>query len=444
MKRYIQIAMMLIGAVLIVAVCLPNIVLNGTVFAKEDTKGSTIGGIEIEGIKASTLESTLQTAITEWQTTAVVISGGNASATIDANQLSFDISAAISQYESLTNKPWYVFWQKDKVVHVPIPVTINETIIHKIEAVDIWESEKTLLNITSQASFLRNHEIQAVVNNAFMQTEERIGFQVVDIPAETLGIPNIIASIEELILVPDKPVSFLSLLGEQTGTVNEVGLNFLASTLYSAVLQTDYEIIERHSQQVLPGYLQKGIEANVNVALNKDLQFVNRSKFTGKLKTTVEGNTLKIEIFAPTKDKEITVRVSKDKIVKPRIIYRYSDELKVGQERVEQEGQEGFRVEVYRSVVENGTTDEQLVSKDYYAPQNRIVTRSSREPVTVTTPTQNASAGTVDPDLQIDIDGNGLSDTESSAKTNNDIQVDGPEIVYGYYDKGGNFVQTSP
>ncbi|MGE6514521.1 VanW family protein [Lysinibacillus sphaericus] len=441
MKRYIQIACLLIGAMLIVAVCLPNFVLNGTVFAKEDSKASTIGGIEIEGLKASTLESTLQTAITQWQTTAVVVSGGNTSIMIDTNQLSFDISAAISQYELLTKKPWYAFWQKDKVVHVPIPVTINETIIHQIESVDIWESEKTLQTITSHASYLRNHEIEAVVNDTLMQAEERLGFQVAEIPTDVRGIREIIASIEEVVLVPDKPVSFLSLLGEQTGAVNGATLNFLASTLYSVVLQTDYEIIERHSQQVLPSYLQEGIEADVNVALNKDLQFINRSKHTSKLKTTLEGNQLKIEMFAPTKDKEITVRVSKDKIVKPRIVYRYSDDLKVGQERVEQEGQEGFRIEVYRSVVENGTTDEQLVSKDYYAPENRIVTRSTKEPVPVTTATQNIAA---DPDLQIDLDGNGLSDTESSAKTNHDTQVDGPEIVYGYYDKGGNFVQTSP
>ncbi|MET4559032.1 hypothetical protein ABIA69_000175 [Lysinibacillus parviboronicapiens] len=444
MKRYLQIAMMLIGAVLIVAVCLPNIVLNGTVFAKEDTKESTIGGIEIEGIKDAALESTLQTAITQWQATAIVISGGNTSITLDAKQLSFDTSAAITQYESLTKKPWYAFWQEDKVVHVPIPVTINEESIQQIEAVDIWQSEKTLLNISSQASLLRNHEIEAVVNDAFMQTEERIGFQVVDIPAEAIGIPKIIPSLQELNLVPNKPVSLLSLLGEQTSAVSEAGLNFLASTIYSVVLQTDYEIIERHAQQVLPSYMQKGIEANVNVALHKDLQFINRSTLTGKLKTTLEGNQLKIEIFAPTKDKEITVRVTKDKIVKPRIIYRYSDDLKVGQERVEQEGQEGFRVEVYRSIVEHGTTDEQLISKDYYAPENRIVTRSTKEPAPVTTPTQNASAATADPDLQIDLDGNGLSDTDSLAKTNNDTQVDGPEIVYGYYDKGGNFVQTSP
>lgn len=297
--------------------------------------------------------------------------------------------------------------------------------------------------MVEQASFLGKHEVDAVVNDAFMQTEERIGFQVADIPAGVIGLPEVLPSLNEVIIAPNKPVSLLALFGEQAQAVNEVGLDFLASMLYSTVLQTDYELMERHSQQALPAYLQQGIEADVNVSLGKDLQFVNVSDQPGKLKTTIEGNTLKIEIFAPTKVKDIIVRVSKDKIVRPRVIYRYSKDLRIGQERVEQEGQEGVRVEVYRSVIENGTSTEQLVSRDYYAPQNRIVTRSSKEPVTVSPPTQESSANTADPDLQIDLNGDDLPDTENATSNSNSEVVD-PDIVYGYYDKGGNFVQTSP
>ncbi|WP_249662480.1 G5 domain-containing protein, partial [Lysinibacillus fusiformis] len=77
---------------------------------------------------------------------------------------------------------------------------------------------------------------------------------------------------------------------------------------------------------------------------------------------TIERNQLKIEIFTAVKDKDITVRISTDKIVKPRNINRYSEDLKAGQERVEQEGKEGVRVEVYRSIVENGAMEEQFIS----------------------------------------------------------------------------------
>lgn len=435
--------MVLAIIVFVVAVCLPNFIQNGTVFAKGDVEKSTIGGIEINDVKTVDLATTLQNAISEWQGAEMEIVSDGIAKTIDSKQFVFDPSAAIAQYEILTKKPWYAFWQKEKVVHIPIPVTVNEAITQQIDEAGVWDTDKTLQKLILQASYLKEHKVEAVINQDSMQTGERIAFQIAELPVNSQGVAKIIPLLNDVNLVPNQSISLLTLLGEQAGVVNDAGLDFVASMLYSVILQTDYEILERHSQEINPSYLQQGIEADINAALAKDLQFINRSEQLGKLKASIEGNQLKIEVFAAAKDKDITVRVSKDKIVKPRIIYRYSEDLKAGQERVEQEGKEGSRVEVYRSIVENGATEEQFISRDYYAPQNRIVTRSSQEPVIITTPTQNVGAGASDPDLEVDLDGNGLPDVKPS-KSEETKQEDGPEIVYGYYDKGGNFVQTSP
>lgn len=443
MKKYLNTNVLLIGIVFVILVSLPNFIINGTVFANEETKSSTIGGIKVDGIDSINLLSTVEKAILEWQQTEMTIKGNDISKTIDPKQFVFDTSAAIAQYEMLTKKPWYAFWQKEKIVHIPIPVTVNETITQQIDEAGVWDTDKTLQKLILQASYLKEHKVEAVINEDSMQTEERIAFQIAELPANSQGVAKIIPLLNDVNLVPNQSISLLTLLGEQAGVVNDAGLDFVASILYSVILQTDYEILERHSQEINPSYLQQGIEADINAALVKDLQFINRSEQLGKMKASMEGNQLKIEVFAAAKDKDITVRVSKDKIVKPRIIYRYSEDLKAGQERVEQEGKEGSRVEVYRSIVENGATEEQFISRDYYAPQNRIVTRSSQEPVTITTPTQNVGAGTSDPDLEVDLDGNGLPDVKPSTPEETK-EEDGPEIVYGYYDKGGNFVQTSP
>lgn len=442
MKIYIKIISLFLVIVLIVGFFVPSFVLNDTVFAKEGPESSTIGGIEIYDVKTADLATTLQNAISEWQDAEMEIVSEGIAKTIDSKQFVFDLSAAIAQYEMLTKKPWYAFWQKEKVVHIPIPVTVNEAITQQINEAGVWDTDKTLQKLILQASYLKEHKVEAVINEDSMQTGERIAFQIAELPANSQGVAKIIPLLNDVHLVPNQSISLLTLLDEQAGVVNDAGLDFVASMLYSVILQTDYEILERHSQEINPSYLQQGIEADINAALGKDLQFINRSEQLGKLKASIEGNQLKIEVFAAAKDKDITVRVSKDKIVKPRIIYRYSEELKAGQERVEQEGKEGSRVEVYRSIVENGATEEQFISRDYYAPQNRIVTRSSQEPVINTTPTQNVGAAASDPDLEVDLDGNGLPDVKPSKPE--ETKQEGPEIVYGYYDKGGNFVQTSP
>jgi len=443
MKMYIKIISVILAIVLIVGFFVPLFVLNGTVFAKESPGFSTIGGIPVEGFDSENVIQVIRDAVEKWQETPLVVSGGSTEQEINAHDLQFEIKQVVAQYINLSKKPWYAFWQKEKVVHFPIPVLVNDSVIQDLDAVGIWDTEKTLEKLTIQASYLKEHEVEAVVNDEMFQVDERIAFQIANLPTEGRGVAKIIPLLNDVSIVPNQSISLLSLLGEQAGVVNDAGLDFVASVLYSVILQTDYEILERHSQQINPTYLQQGIEADVNAAVAKDLKFINRSHQLSKMKASLEGGQLKIEIFAASKDKDITVRVSEDKIVKPRIIYRYSEDLKAGQERVEQEGKEGARVEVYRSIVKNGATEEQLISRDYYVPQNRIVTRSSQEPVTVTTPTQQVGADTADSDLAIDLDGNGLPDVKPSPQEETK-QEDGPEIVYGYYDKGGNFVQTSP
>ncbi|KPN96414.1 G5 domain-containing protein [Lysinibacillus sp. ZYM-1] len=443
MKTYIKIISLFLMIVLFVGFFVPSFVLNGTVFAKGSPGSSTIGGIPVEGFDSENVIQVIREAVEKWQETSLIVSGGSTEQEINAHDLQFEIEQVVAQYINLSKKPWYAFWQKEKVIHLPIPVLVNDSVIQDLDAVGIWDTEKTLEKLTIQASYLKEHEVEAVVNDEMLQVDERIAFQIANLPTDGRGVGKIIPLLNDVNIVPNQSISLLSLLGEQAGVVNDAGLDFIASVLYSVILQTDYEILERHSQQRNPSYLQQGVEVDINASLAKDLQFINRSNQLGKLKATIEGNQVKIEVYAAVKDKDITVRVSKDKIVMPRIIYRYSEDLKAGQERVDQEGKEGVRVEVYRSIVKNGATEEQLISRDYYAPQNRIVTRSSQEPVTVTTPTQQAGADTADSDLAIDLDGNGLPDVKPSPQEETK-KDDGPEIVYGYYDKGGNFVQTSP
>lgn len=436
MRRSTQLGSLVIMIVLVIAFFLP---VEDTGFAKDSSKGSTIGGVEVANVKNSTLASTLQIAINEWLSTAVVVSDGEHTITMDVSDLSFDIETAISQYETMTKKPWYAFWQKDKIVQIPLPVTVSEAAIAQIKAMATWDADQTLDNLITQASYLHKHEIEATINDLDWQSEERIGFQVTDIPAGALGIPDAMATLNDGILVPNKPVSLLTLLGEQAEAMNQIGLDFLASMLYSAVLQTDYEILERHPQEEMPAYLQPGVEASIHKTLAKDLQFINLSEHPGKLNITMEGKSLKVAIFSATKEKDIKIRVETDSTVNPRTIYRYSDELAIGQEEVVQEGKVGIRVNVYRLIVENGISSEQLVSQDYYAPINQIVVRSTKQRAT-------GESNTNDSDLQLDLDGNSLPDTPSEPPTNSGDQQpsNDPEIIYGYYDKGGNFVQTSP
>ncbi len=446
MKLYVKLGAIIVGLVVLLALWLPNLIIDRAL-AKGD--GSTIGGVLVKNLDEDAMEVAIQEAIRVWQDTPITVEGGGVTATVDPKLLVFDVASSMAEYRTLTDKPWFAFWEGKRTVHLPLQVIGDEQLTKQLESMGVWEAETTLNEVIAQASYLNKHSIEATVADTTSMEAERLALSIEQIPTNAKGVLALVNTLNDYIIAPNEPFSLLNVLGEKAEEANNEGLNFVASLIYHTVLQTEFEILERHAQDKKMDYLQQGLDAAVNRALNKDLQFINYATQPTKLKLMIENDSLKVELLAQNKEKEITVRVSKDKIVQPRIITRYSKDLAMGQEEIIQNGQEGVRVEVYRSIVENGSSREELVSRDYYAPINRIVVQSSRQP-DVSDGTSNTSN---DADLQVDLDGDGLADSpvqppstngNTSSNTTTPVTTNDPEIVYGYYDKGGNFVQTSP
>lgn len=446
MKLYLKLGAIIVGLVVLLAIWLPNLIIDRAL-AKGD--GSTIGGVLVKNLDEDAIEVAIQEAIRVWQDTPITVEGGGVTATVDPKMLVFDVASSVAEYRTLTDKPWFAFWEGKRTVHLPLQVIGDEQLIKQLESMGVWEAETTLNEVIAQASYLNKHSIEATVADTTSMEAERLALSIEQIPTNAKGVLALVNTLNDYIIAPNEPFSLLNVLGEKVEEANNEGVNFVASLIYHTVLQTEFEILERHAQDKKMDYLQQGLDAAVNSVLNKDLQFINYATQPTKLKLMIENDSLKVELLAQNKEKEITVRVSKDKIVQPRIITRYSKDLAMGQEEIIQNGQEGVRVEVYRSIVENGISKEELVSRDYYAPINRIVVQSSRQP-DVSDGTSNTSN---DADLQVDLDGDGLADSpvqppstngNTSSNTTTPVTTNDPEIVYGYYDKGGNFVQTSP
>jgi len=457
MKLYLKLGAMVAVLIILLTVWVPNMVVDSAL--AKDVE-STIGGISVKDLEGDDIEYALQEAINIWRDAPVSVEGANITISLDPKLFVFDVESSIAEYHSLTDKSWLAFWKQEQAIHIPLHVEVDDQVKKQLESIGVWEVEKTLNTIITEVSNLKTHEVAATVADTNLIESDRLALSIEEIPTNAMGVEKLANTVNDSIVLPNEPFSFLTMIEEKYEESDSEAINFVASMLYHVALQTEYEISERHSQGEKPNYLQQGLDAKVNQVLDKDLQFINRSDQPNKLKLTVEGDSLKVELLAQKKEKEITVRVSKDKIIQPRVIIRYSKDLPVGSEEVIQIGQEGVRVEVYRSILENGNSTEELVSRDYYPPVNKIIVKSSRQPVVPENGSGTDKGNSNDPDLQMDLDGDGIPDTQSenkksdnsatktnkdtSANTNTSKDPNDPEIVYGYYDKGGNFIQTSP
>ncbi|KGR84815.1 hypothetical protein CD32_10155 [Lysinibacillus odysseyi 34hs-1 = NBRC 100172] len=418
-----------------------------TAYAEENGSVSTIAGIEVGNLTEGEMRTVLTDAVNQWMNEPLVVTDGGNELSLNTSVIRYDIDSTIALYKNMVKKDWYAFWKDDKVIHIPLEALPNEEIKNEISKMSMWNEEETYAQVMSFAGYLKSGEVEAAVEDTSALETERIALAIEKIPETAFGTYDIAQVLNDQVIAPGETFSFVQSLGENADIANSEALQFVASLIYQNALNINTEIVERQSQHKIPNYLEPGIEAAITSSGDKNLQFTNRLATPIKLKLSVEEQQLKAEMYTTQKEAAVTTRVVRDEEIKPRTITRYSNELAAGQVKEVQKGEQGLRVSVYRVI--DGV--EELVSRDYYPPVNRVLLKSSRQ-------LQTQQSADTDPDLQMDLNGDGLADVESSDEagagtkdeTNNEtineaeLEVDenGNAILPpgSYYDKGGNLI----
>lgn len=424
--------------------------LQQQVKAEGEVSGSTIGGQEVESLEKDEIISVLNAKITEWKQNPILLTGNNTNISLDPEWFTFDVEATIEQYENQVGTPWYAFWKSAPTIHIPLQFTTNPELLTLIEDAAQLNTEETIANINNQVGILSMEPIETIALDLSMFRTERIAFSLESIAVNSNQLATIVSALNEQVIGSGEVFSLLDGLKELNVDANRESVDFVASVLYSVLLQTNVEIVERHSQGIMPNYLEPGIEAKIRKNTNKDLKFIHTNSAPIILKMQLKGTDLLVEIYSVPLDTEATYRVTNKVEIKPRTISRYSATLKAGQEKLVEKGKAGLRVSVYRTISQKkGSFEkEELISADYYPPTNRAILKSSLVPVTPTV---------ADPDLAIDLNGDGFPDEETTTETDPKANANGTnkdkstetEIdeetglpIGTEYDKGGKVIDS--
>lgn len=427
----------------LLSIWVPHFIAGPTVSAENVPKGSTIGGVEIGELKGEELQAALTNAADEWRAQNLTVYGGEEFRDISSDTFQFDIEGTVNDYEKNYNKPWYAFWKSEPIVHLPLTVLPNEIVKNEIRMVPSWDTDLTYERVHQQASYLKTNEIEAVVVDLTLFENDRISLSIEAMPERAMGINELVYALNDTLIDAQKTFSIIEELGDAINLANREAINFVASNIYNAALHINGEILERHAQNIIPTYLKPGLEAQVDLLANKDLKFINTSSNPYLLKLSMDGGNLLTEVYTTSIETEVVVEVSRDEEIQPRTIIRYSEDLAIGQTEQLQEGVPGLRVSVYRTVY----GEQQLISRDYYSPVNRILMKSAQQPE------EGASSTDLNND-SIDLNGDGFPDEDfnsgdsnsnSNSNTGNNIDTN-PDTAQeqlspgGYYDKGGNYI----
>ncbi|TWT09011.1 VanW family protein [Planomicrobium sp. CPCC 101079] len=207
------------------------------------------------------------------------------------------------------------------------------------------------------------------------------------------GAAAIVEAIDEIQIAPGTKFSFLDFISElQLAEVTDGELTEIASAIYTAVLKTNFSVEERSIGTAVPQTVPIGQEAAINRSLGIDLVFTNPNASSFTLNAAFEGNSLAVTLTGFPLVYEYALQTGSKETVKPRLIKQYSAFVSSGK-AVEEEGSEGIRIQVLRSIVSEGKELEiETVSTDFYPPVNRV----ELHPLAVALPESvPAAAGTV-------------------------------------------------
>lgn len=348
------------------------------VLAKKVTDGSSVAGVELEGLSIEDAKAKIEEMTATWQAgPPLVASSDYETVEIPRDIFVFDLDGTFAQLEEKMKRHWSNFFMRPKNVKQELLVELSPDASESIGFPDYVDAEQTLNYALLQAKHLTEQSITLTYVDGWEMKLEEITNISLEIP-EDLSYSTVEYLVEHLdgqVIEANTLFSFLESMTLPDGMDNSQDeMSFLASGLYGLVLDTDMEILERHIGKELPSYIAAGLEAVVDRENELDLKLYHTNEFNYTIESAIDGNVVELALAAPGADINMTYSVENIIDVEPRTIYRYNPDLNPGEEVVVDEGTPGQQLEVYRMVTNrDGTTDKQLLSRDFYPPQPKIV-----------------------------------------------------------------------
>jgi len=187
--------------------------------------------------------------------------------------------------------------------------------------------------------------------------------------------------------------------GTETRDVIGGGICQVSSTIYHAVLHTELQVDLRRNHTLVVTYLPLGMDAAVSWG-GPDFAFTNNMEFPLRIVTYRDGLDFHVRLYGTNQSNYVirpeSVGVGTNPI--PATIYRDDPSMSAGETRVYRSGSSAPVVDVFQRFydLDGNFLRRELVGRDNYHPQPRIVYRGTGAAQTPTPPPPT-DPGTPDP-----------------------------------------------
>jgi hypothetical protein len=335
--------------------------------AKGFPENTWIGPIDVSGLEKTVASQQITAKVTEWQTnSSIQLSFREVNRLFPVENIHFNIEDSVQTAKDST-KNEVLIQIEDSSLKASLTALSSTFSENKVD-VDMLKRE-IITKVSTLQTGTTNINVEDFLSIPVLK--EQVVYSV-SIPIINDDLKNIGAS---LIVEPQTAFSLLSFLEKQGLTeLDSSIIDLISSGIYQAILPTNFEILERHISAELPKNISLGYEAKVDSKLKWDLTFYNPNEDNYKIEIYSDGQFLKFDVVGVPFLYEYTIMQEGIQLFDPKTIKQYSPLLEPGLYKITKSGQKGSYLEISRLIIdETGKViEQQLVSKDYYAPVHQV------------------------------------------------------------------------
>lgn len=253
----------------------------------------------------------------------------------------------------------------------------------------------------------------AISDDSLSLNREKVADVVFPVTFSSLDSSVVIDALNGIQLAPGSQFSFLEFIAELPLTdISDGELTQIASSIYGALLQTNFQVDERSIGSQVPKSIPLGQEAAINRALGIDFVFTNPNDSSFTLNLTETSDSLNTSVSGYPFVYAYSIGITQETDIEPRLIKQYSAFVTSGSQ-VEEKGQSGKRLSVIRTILDdNEPLEVETVSTDFYPPVHRVEVY----PLTQPAATEATVPVAGEPGF-VDVNGDGIHDGTAAAPT---------------------------
>ncbi|WKA56245.1 VanW family protein [Planococcus shixiaomingii] len=389
-----------------------------------------IGTTDVSGMALADAKMLFAGQTKAWRSTAelhVTYQDATAEYPLDTAEILLD--ETISQAQTGAQNPF--------VYHLPSETT-SAFLAQQFPVAAFTEADIAAVKAKLEQSLAAGQTITNVmIGDDTLQLEKQIVSEV-SFPHNltNAGIDEVLTALQGLEIPAGAQFSFLEFISElNLNEVTDAELTEIASAIYTAVLKTNFSVEERSIGNAVPELIPVGQEAAINRTLGIDLVFTNPNASSFQLDVAIEGQSLAVSLSGYPLVYTYAIQTGSEEKVKPRLIKQFSAFVSYDKE-VEEDGAEGVRIEVLRSILADGKELEvQAISTDFYPPVHRVEVYPLKAAASESAPTLTPKPGEAG---FVDANGDGIHDTPAASTT---VPLPGQP---GYVDANGDGIHDVP